>query len=88
MPTCVLYGPFREAAGTRTVTVSADTVDTALAALEEAVPDLEGRLVADGDLAGSTVVTVDRTDIRHLDGLETRLEPADTLRVVPSVYGG
>ena len=88
MPTCVLYGPFREAAGTRTVTLEAETVGAALEALEERHPELAGRLLAEDSLAGSTVVTREQTDIGHLEGLKTPLEPDDRIRVVPSVYGG
>lgn len=38
--------------------------------------------------AGQTVVTKNTKDVRHLDGLETRLEAGDVIRLTPSVYGG
>lgn len=87
---CVLFGPFREAVGEKTVHVETDgeTVADLLRELEAAYPALEGELVDGDDLAGSTVVTADKRDVRHLDGLETDLDETTVYRLVPSVYGG
>ncbi|GEM_PF-272949 len=118
---CILFGPFREDVGKKTVSVpvgrgldsqgnqdarspagqhssqqsrsepASVTAHELLEKLETAYPVLAGRLVdeaaADG-LAGKTVVTKNKTDIRHLEGLETPVGPDDTIRLVPSVYGG
>ena len=89
---CIFFGPFREDVGEKTVFVepSDETVGTLLEDLESSYPVLEGRLIdhhAD-DLAGKTVVTKNKTDVRHLEGLETTLSADDVVRLVPSVYGG
>ncbi|WP_254768661.1 ubiquitin-like small modifier protein 1 [Salinilacihabitans rarus] len=89
---CVFFGPFREDVGEKTVhrETDAQRVGDLLAELESAYPELDGRLVDDAgdDLAEKTVVTKNRTDVRHLDGLDTAVEPGDVFRLVPSVYGG
>ena len=87
---CIFFGPFREDVGEERVEWEPDgeTVDDLLRELEAAFPVLEGRLVDGDDLADQTVVTKNKTDVRHLDGLETALEDGDVFRLVPSVYGG
>lgn len=89
---CVFFGPFRDAVGRKTVhhETDADTVGDLLRELEASYPALEGELVADdGDgLAGDTVVTKNKRNVTHVDGLETTLEDGDVIRLVPSVYGG
>ncbi|MWV63885.1 thiamine biosynthesis protein ThiS [Halorubrum sp. JWXQ-INN 858] len=89
---CRFFGPFREAVGEERVTVDADveTYGDLLALLEDRYPALDGRLLdADGTgLAGRTVVSRNTTDIRHLDGVDTPVEPGDVVRAIPSVYGG
>lgn len=87
---CVFFGPFRDAVGEKTVTIEtdADTVGELLRALEGRYPSLEGDLVEGDDLAGTTVVTKDGRDIRHLDGLGTTIDEMAVYRLVPSVYGG
>ncbi|WP_049904531.1 MoaD/ThiS family protein [Natrialba asiatica] len=89
---CVFFGPFRDAVGTKTVRyeTTAETVGGLLRELEADVPELDGELVAaDGaGLAGDTVVTLDKRNIMHIDGLTTRVHEDDVIRLVPSVYGG
>lgn len=87
---CIFFGPFRDAVGEKTVHVesASDTVGDVLRELEETYPDLDGELVDDDSIAGKTVVTVDKRDVRHLDGLETELDESAVYRLVPSVYGG
>lgn len=89
---CKFFGPFREDAGVEHVDreTEAETVGELLRQLESAYPSLAGRLVDEDDdeIAGSTVVTKNKTDVGHLDGLATRLDDGDTIRLVPSVYGG
>ena len=89
---CRFFGPFRDAVDDdRTVLdVDLDTYGELLTLLEARYPGLSGRLLdEDGDgFAGSTVVTRNGTDLRHLDGLETAVEEGDVVRAVPSVYGG
>lgn len=90
---CRFFGPFREDVGHGRVTLDVDDGETygdLLARLEERYATLEGRLIDadDATLAGSTVVTRNKTDLRHLDGLETAVEDGDVVRAIPSVYGG
>ncbi|QLG26785.1 MoaD family protein [Halorarum halophilum] len=87
---CRFFGPFREATGTERTLRETDvgTVGALLSDLEGEYPELAGRLVGDGEPAGSTVVTKEKRDVRHLDGLDTELEDGDVIRLVPSVYGG
>ncbi|WP_418282591.1 MoaD family protein [Halorubrum sp. DTA98] len=89
---CRFFGPFRDDVGEKRVTLDVDveTYRELLARLAERYPELDGRLLADGgdDLAGRTVVSVNTTDLRHLDGLDTPVEDGDVVRAIPSVYGG
>ncbi|MFD1562046.1 MoaD/ThiS family protein [Haloarchaeobius amylolyticus] len=92
---CVFFGPFRDAVGEKTVPyrTDADTVGDLLCELEAEFPALEGDLVTDCEsdepsLAGDTVVTKDKRNVVHIDGLETDLEADAVIRLVPSVYGG
>lgn len=87
---CRFFGPFREDAGETRDRRETDaaTVGALLRELEADYPSLAGRLVDGDGLAGSTVVTKAKTDVRHLSGLDTPLEEGDVIRLVPSVYGG
>ena len=90
---CRFFGPFREDVGRERVVLDVAegaTYGDLLARLEERYVELEGRLIdADGTgLAGSTVVTRNKTDLRHLDGLQTTVADGDVVRAIPSVYGG
>ncbi|QLG62548.1 MoaD/ThiS family protein [Halorarum salinum] len=87
---CRFFGPFREDVGETRERRGTDaaTVGALLRELEADYPPLAGRLVDGDGLAGSTVVTKEKTDVRHLDGLETPLEEGNVIRLVPSVYGG
>lgn len=87
---CRFYGPFREDIGERRVVRETDarTVGELLDDLSAAYPALDGRLVDDEGIAGSTVVTKGKRDVRHLDGIATELTEGDVIRLTPSVYGG
>jgi len=88
---CRFFGPFREAVDEDRVllTVDVDTYSELLVLLENRYPGLSGRLLdGDGEFAGSTVVTRNGTDLRHLDGLDTPVREGDVVRAIPSVYGG
>ena len=89
---CRFFGPFRDATGEKTVHFEPDgeTIGDLLADLESTYPGLEGELMADDGtgLAGDTVVSLNKRNVTHIDGLETELEDGDVIRLVPSVYGG
>ncbi|MFW5911212.1 MAG: ubiquitin-like small modifier protein 1 [Halolamina sp.] len=90
---CRLFGPFRDDAGVEDVGGEYDagtTVGELLRELEAEYPALEGRIVDDdaGTTAGTTVVTLNEKNVKHLDGLETVLDDGDVVRIVPAVTGG
>ena len=90
---CKLFGPFRDDAGVEDVGgeySSGTTVGELLRELEREYPTLDGRIVDEeaAETEGSTVVSVNEKNVRHLDGLATELEDGDVVRIVPSVYGG
>lgn len=90
---CKLFGPFRDDAGVENVGGEYDagtTVGELLRKLEDDYQSLEGRLVDEEEAttAGPTVVTLNKKNVKHLDGLETTISDGDTVRIVPSVYGG
>jgi molybdopterin converting factor small subunit len=79
-----------EAEGKRSVEVEgAQTVAEALQALVERYPGLRSRLLDDGGSVPSFLnVFVEGEDIRLLSGLETTVEPATTILLLPAVAGG
>lgn len=87
---CRFYGPFREDVGEKRVVRETDarTVGELLSELSAAYPTLDGRLLDGDEVAGSTVVTKAKKDVRHLDGTATGLDDGDVIRLTPSVYGG
>lgn len=87
---CVFFGPFREDVGEKTVHFETDAehVGDLLAEIEREYPVLDGRLLDGDETAGTTVVTVDRKNVVHLDGFETEIDEESVVRLVPSVYGG
>lgn len=89
---CRFFGPFRDAVDDdrMVLDVELDTYGELLTLLEERYPELAGRLLDEegGGFAGSTVVTRNGTNLRHLDGMGTEVEDGDVVRAIPSVYGG
>lgn len=87
-----LFGPLREAVGRKTVLVRVETgatVGDALAALVELHPALDGELLTDdGAVPAGVTVTLDGTDVGHLDGAATPVADGDVLRAAPPVVGG
>lgn len=75
--------------GQSDVAVDAQTVAEALDVLARAHPRLRRHLYSErGGLRNYVNVFVNQDEIRSLDGLETKLGPADTLYIVPSIAGG
>jgi molybdopterin converting factor small subunit len=77
-----------DAAGNRSVAVEAATVGDALRSLVSLHPALASRVLADGALPSYLNVFVDGEDIRLLAGLDTPVEPASTVLLLPAVAGG
>lgn len=83
-------GPLRQYSGGRSrLVVSASTVRAALEELERTHPSLY-RNVCDetGAVRRHINVFVNATHVREREGLDTELQPGDTVIVLPSVSGG
>jgi molybdopterin converting factor small subunit len=75
--------------GVGEVPVEATTVREAIAALDGAYPGLATRILDDGGALRRFVnVFVADEDVRFLNGLDTVLEPGQTVSLVPAVAGG
>lgn len=90
--TCVLFGPLREAAGAKGVSLTVanngslrDVLDT-LAGEYQA---LEGQLLTEeGDIQEGLVVTLDKRHANQLEGADTDVPANATIRITPSLQGG
>ena len=75
--------------GNAEVSVEAATVGEALKALDAAHPGLGERIFnEDGMLRRFVNVFVDDEDVRFQQGLETAVQPGQTISIVPAVAGG
>jgi len=86
-----LFADLSEIAGDRTVEVdveSGETVGDALDALLTAHPELEERIMQDGELADHINVLRNGSNVRTGGGLTTELEAGDELALFPPVSGG
>lgn len=90
MPVSVrLFGAFDVAVDGPDITSDASDVRELLADLESRFPVLDGRLLDVDSAAGippAVVVTVNKKDIRHLDGLDTELADGDVIRITKNAY--
>jgi adenylyltransferase/sulfurtransferase len=64
------------------------TVGEAINALAEAYPDLRQHLYQGRDLRSFINVFVDETNIKKLEGLDTKLSGGETVMLVPAIAGG
>jgi molybdopterin synthase sulfur carrier subunit len=77
------------AGGTSEVSVEATTVSEALKALDAAHPGFADRLYDDdGRLRRFINIFVADEDIRFLQGVDTEVQPGQTVSIVPAVAGG
>jgi MoaD family protein len=88
-----LYSTFREHAGAAHIELEPEQDATAGWAIRELLrryPALAKLwLDSNGDLHGHVQVCINQTDIQSLpDGLDTLLQPQDTLDIFPPVTGG
>ncbi len=75
--------------GAAEVTVDGSTVGEVLAALESAHPGFRSRLFDDGGgLRRFVNVFVADADVRFSEGLDTKVEPGQTVSIIPAVAGG
>ena len=84
------FATFREAVGTKTITRDYDarTVGEVLVALESEFEGLSGEILADGAVRGQVNVLLNGRDVTHEQGIDTPIEPDDTLSIFPPVAGG
>lgn len=75
--------------GQKQVEVAGATVREVIDGLVAAHPALAGQLLAeDGDLNRFVNVFLNDTDVRHLQALDTPVEPRDTVLLLPAMAGG
>ena len=85
------YATLRPLVGGRSVALDdpPDTVAAVLRRLSDAYPRLEEHLLDDaGQVLPFVAVMVDGRDIRHLEGLQTRISPTSEMDIFPPVAGG
>jgi adenylyltransferase/sulfurtransferase len=70
------------------VEVEGRTVGEAVNALAEQYPDLRKHLYQGKDLRSFINVFVGETNIKKLEGLDTRLSGGETVMLVPAIAGG
>jgi len=92
LPSIVVHvpGPLRPyCGGAEQLSISADTVRTALAELERSQAALYGNICDEtGAVRRHLNVFVNADNVRDLDGIDTTLAPGDVLTVLPAVSGG
>jgi MoaD family protein len=75
--------------GMSEVELDGTTVGDVLRALAERYPDTGGQLLSgDGELNRYVNVYVNDEDVRVQKGLETGVEPQDTVVILPAMAGG
>ena len=70
------------------VSVGGETIGAALDDLTARYPELRQHLYEGDQLRNFVNVFLGDEDIRFLDGLETEIDPDDSLRIIPSIAGG
>lgn len=89
MATIKIPTPLRQyTGGTAKIDVKGETVGAAMDHLMEQYPDLKPHLYEDGKLRAFVNVFLGDEDVRFLDGVETEIDPDDSLRIIPSIAGG
>jgi molybdopterin converting factor small subunit len=75
--------------GEKQVNVSGSNVGDILRGVAEAYPDTERQLFGpDGGLNRYVNVYLNDEDVRVLEGLDTAIEDADTVMILPAMAGG
>ena len=75
--------------GEKQVTADGQNVGEVLRALAEQHPQTESQLFSgEGSLNRYVNVYLNDEDVRVLDGLETPVQPGDTLVILPAMAGG
>jgi molybdopterin synthase sulfur carrier subunit len=75
--------------GEKELDVDGGTVGDVVDALIARFPSLRDQLLTgEGELNRFVNVYVNGQDVRYLDGLATRVEPRDEIRLLPAMAGG
>ena len=77
-----------EVGGERQVPAEGETVRELLDDLTSRFPGLRTQLVEDDDIAPFVNVYLEGEDVRTLDGLDTPVEPGQTVILLPAMAGG
>ncbi len=89
MPTIKIPTPLRAyTGGNAEINVSGETVGALLTDLLEQHPELRQHLYNGETLRNFVNIFIGEEDIRYRDGLDTPVEPTDSLRIIPSIAGG
>ena len=79
----------QHAGGQSSVSVDGSTIGDVLEALQREYPGMSGQLVtADGSLHKFVNVYLNDDDVRYMDKLDTKVQPGDTISILPAVAGG
>lgn len=86
------FANLRDAAGGRQIDLSMEGAESLSQVIDRIVhrcPDLGPLILTDqGDLASHIAVIVNGRDMRHLDGMQTKVTEGDQLDIFPPVGGG
>ncbi len=74
--------------GAADIDVAGATVGEALGNLVEQHPDLRAHLFNEDELRSFVNIFIGDEDIRFLQGLDTEIDAAESLRIIPSIAGG
>jgi molybdopterin converting factor small subunit len=89
MPNIRIPTPLRVFTGNESqVQVAGVTVGEVLTNLTNRYPELRQHLYDGETLRNFVNIYLGEEDVRFLDGLDTQLEEADSLRIIPSIAGG
>ena len=90
MPTLRIPSPLRPfAEGISEIELTADTVSAALDELTVKYPSLRAHLFTeDGEMRAFVNLFLNDEDVRHLQGVDTKVNVNDRLMIIPSIAGG
>lgn len=84
-----LFGAFAADVDADDISSNATDVQELLADLESRHPSLGGRLLdtdSESGIPTAVVVTVNKKDVRHQNGIETLLSDGDVVRITKNAY--
>jgi molybdopterin synthase sulfur carrier subunit len=85
----LLSGPLRDlAGGKQEIAAAGSTVRECLEFLRSEWPELGSALERDGRIARFVILYVGGEDVRALDGIDTAIDPGQTIEAVLAVSGG